>query len=339
MSGKYSLFVLCCLFIATTLSGQNKTSQNNDSISVNQFIRPDQTLSGSDKSKVKSKESHMIIQAIQQFQLRPVIGTEKKARKTLQALKEAGYEGIELNGFMIKKMPLIVPVITWLAGMPIGNSGRLDWKKLINESGLKVISVHEDLGTILKNPQKIIDEAKSFGTEYIVVTGMFRYDYSSFLAVCELADQLNLAGNVLKTGGIHLLYHNHNTEFRRVKNGKTAFEVLLERTNPDYVNFEFDAYWAIDAGCDAVELMKTLGGRMKLFHINDRGSRIKGSKGSIIKSDGMELGYGNINLIPLIETAKKNGVRAIILETHRNWIDNSPVKSFQLSAEFLKKNI
>jgi sugar phosphate isomerase/epimerase len=339
MSGKYSLFVLCCLLIATTLSGQNKTSQNNDSISVNQFIRPDQTVSGSDKSKVKSKESHMIIQAIQQFQLRPVIGTEKKARKTLQALKEAGYEGIELNGFMIKKMPLIVPVITWLAGMPIGNSGRLDWKKLINESGLKVISVHEDLGTILKNPQKIIDEAKSFGTEYIVVTGMFRYDYSNQQAVIELAEKLNQAGKLLKDGGIHLLYHNHNTEFRRVENGQTAYQVILEKTNPEYVNFEFDSYWAIDAGCDAVDLMKTLGGRMKLFHINDRGSRLKGSKGSILKSDGMELGYGNINLIPLIETAKKNGVKAVILETHRNWIDNSPVKSFQLSAEFMKRHI
>jgi sugar phosphate isomerase/epimerase len=53
----------------------------------------------------------------------------------------------------------------------------------------------------------------------------------------------------------------------------------------------------------------------------------------------MELGYGNINLKALIEVAKKNDVKAIILETHRNWIDNSPVKSFQLSAEFLKKHI
>jgi len=280
-----------------------------------------------------------VIQAIQQFQLRPVIGTEKKARKTLQALKESGYEGIELNGFMIKKMPLIVPIITWMAGMPIGTSGKLDWKKLVAKYDLKVVSIHEDLGSILKDPQKIIDEAKSFGTEFIVVTGMFRYDYSNLLAVVELAEKLNQAGKLLKDGGIHLLYHNHNTEFRRVENGQTAYQVILEKTNPEYVNFEFDSYWAIEAGCDAVDLMKTLGGRMKLFHINDRGSRVKGSKGSIIKSDGMELGYGNINLIQLIETAKKNGVKAVILETHRNWIDNSPVKSFQLSAEFLKTNL
>lgn len=45
----------------------------------------------------------MTIRAIQQFQLRTVIGTESKAGETLKLIKEAGYDGIELNGFMIKK--------------------------------------------------------------------------------------------------------------------------------------------------------------------------------------------------------------------------------------------
>src|SRR5688572_12877088 len=106
----------------------------------------------------------MQIQAIQQFQLRTVLGSEKQARETLQAVKESGYEGIELNGFMIKKMPLIVPLLTKLAGMPIGFSGRLDWKKLIAESGLKVVAIHEDLRSILKDPLEIIEEARIYQT-------------------------------------------------------------------------------------------------------------------------------------------------------------------------------
>jgi sugar phosphate isomerase/epimerase len=287
-------------------------------------------------SEVENSNGNKVVQAVQQFQLRSVIGTYKSARKTLQQVKEAGFEGIELNGFMIRKMPFIVPILTRLAGMPIGRSGRLDWKKLIAESGLKVVSIHEDLGSILKNPQKIIDEAKAFETDYIVVTGMFRYDYSCQQAVAELADKLNQAGKLLNACGVNLLYHNHNCEFRRVESGKTAYQLLLEKTDPEYVNFEFDSYWAIEAGCDAVELMKSLGDRMVLYHINDRGIRVKARKGSILKFDSMELGYGNINLTALIETAKNIGVKAIILETHRNWVDNSPVKSFQLSAEFLK---
>lgn len=279
------------------------------------------------------------IQAIQQFQLRKIIQTEEDARLALQLVKASGYEGIELNGFMIKKVPFIVPVLTWMAGMPTGNSGKLNWLDLIKESGLKVVSIHEDLGSILKNTEEIINEAKAFGTNYIVVTGMFRYNYSDRQAVLQLAEDLNKAGKLLKKGDINFLYHNHNCEFRRVETGETAFDLLLKKTNPDYVNFEFDSFWAAEAGCDAVEWMEKLGSRMKLYHINDRGNREKGKMGSIIESDGMELGTGNMNLEGLISTAKKNGVKAIILETHKNWIDDSPVKSFQISSEYLKKHM
>ena len=55
----------------------------------------------------------------------------------------------------------------------------------------------------------------------------------------------------------------------------------------------------------------------------------------ILKSDSMELGYGNMDLDLLADQAKKNGVQAIILESHRNWAEGSPVKSLQLSAPLL----
>ncbi len=59
----------------------------------------------------------------------------------------------------------------------------------------------------------------------------------------------------------------------------------------------------------------------------------------ILKSDSMELGYGNMNLTALTEQAKAVGVDAVILESHKNWVDKSPVKSIQLSADFMKKYV
>jgi len=281
----------------------------------------------------------LTVKAVQQFQLRTVIKNEQMARQTLQAIKDSGYDGIEICGFMIRKMPMIVRILTRLAGMPVGRSGQLNWKPLIAESGLKVVGLHEDLGSILRDPQSIIAEAKSYGTEFVVVTGMHRFDYSNKKAVLELVDKLNRAGKLMKEGGINFLYHNHNVEFRRVESGETAYELLIERTNPQFVNFEFDSYWAAESGCDVLELMTTLGKRMKLYHINDRGSRVTGTTGSILKSDSMELGHGNMNLTAFVEMAKKNGVEAIILESHKNWIDKSPIKSLELSAEFMKKHV
>ena len=76
----------------------------------------------------------MAVKAIQLIQIGTAMGSEEKARETIRLMKEAGYDGIELNGFMMKKMPPIVRVLTTLAGMPIGKTAKLDWKKLIADT-------------------------------------------------------------------------------------------------------------------------------------------------------------------------------------------------------------
>jgi sugar phosphate isomerase/epimerase len=86
--------------------------------------------------------------------------------------------------------------------------------------------------------------------------------------------------------------------------------------------------------------MRKLGSRMKLWHINDRGSRVSGvSMTPILKTDSMELGTGNMPLDALMAQAKEAGCEAVILESHRNWIEKSPVKSFQLSAKYLNERV
>lgn len=280
----------------------------------------------------------MPVKAVQQIMLGTVTAKETQARETLAEIKKAGYGGIELNGFMIRPTGLMVRMMTKMAGMPVGRGGGLDWASLVKEAGLSVVSVHEDLGTIRREPSTVIEEAKKFGTKYIVVTGMYRFDYSDKAAVCNLARDLNQAGKELQQGGIELLYHNHNCELRKVEKKMTAYELLQKETDPSYVNFEFDSYWPTEAGADALALMRQLGDRMKLYHINDRGTRVTGpSMTPILKSDSMELGYGNMNLSALTEQALAAGVEAIILESHKNWADKSPLKSIRLSAEFLKR--
>jgi len=268
------------------------------------------------------------------------MNNEKQARETLTAIKDAGYDGIELCGFMIHPMGMVVRLLTQAAGMPVGKGGNLDWHVLVKESGLEVISVHLDLDTLEKNITACAEEAKSFGTKYIVITGMYRFDYGSEASVRELAHRLNEAGKALKGQGIELLYHNHNCELRYTESGKRAYEILLEETDPAYVNFEFDSYWFAEAGTDSLYWMQKLGSRMKLWHIADRGSRITGAAMTpILKSDSVELGTGNMPLDTLMELAKAVGCEAVILESHRNWIGKSPIKSLQMSSNYLNKRV
>lgn len=280
----------------------------------------------------------MPIKAVQQFMLGSVVSNEKQARETLAAIKAAGYDGIELCGFMIHPIGFLVRMLTKAAGMPVGRGGNLDWHKLVQEAGLQVVSLHTDLGSLERDAKGVAREAKSFGTKYAVITGMYRFDYGDERAVRDLAARLNKAGEALLHEGVELLYHNHNCELRRVNPQQRAYDLLLEQTDPRFVNFEFDSYWLAEGGADALAWMQRLGPRMKLWHINDRGSRISGSAVTpILKTDSMELGTGNMDLDSLLEQALRVGVEAVILESHRNWIDKSPVKSAQVSARFLQR--
>ncbi|MGN0998463.1 MAG: sugar phosphate isomerase/epimerase family protein [Faecousia sp.] len=278
----------------------------------------------------------MAKKAVQQFMLGSVLKNETQAKETLAAIKAAGYDSIELCGFMLHPMGFMVRILTKAAGMPVGSGGNLDWEKLVKESGLQVVSVHQDLGSIERDAKAVADEAIKFGTDKVVMTGMYRFDYGDEAAVLDLAKRLNAAGKALSGYGIHLLYHNHNCELRRVNSSQCAYDLLLEEADPSYVNFEFDSYWFTEGGADTKLWMHRLGKRMKLWHINDRGSRVTGSALTpILKTDSMELGTGNMDLEGLSEIAKENGIEAVILESHRNWIENSPVKSLQLSAQWL----
>ena len=275
---------------------------------------------------------------VQQIMLGTVTGSEGAARAVLGRIQAAGYDGLELNRFMIRPTSLLVRMLTKAAGMPTGKGGKLDWPKLLQESGLSAVSLQTDLGSLEREPEAVMDDARKLGTDKLVITGMYRFDYGSKEAVKGLAERLNLAGQAVKQEGFSLLYHNHNAELLSVEPGVRAYDLLIDGTDPELVGFEFDSYWFADGGADPRAWMERLGSRMKLWHVTDRGSRLKGpAMTPLIKSDSMELGTGNMDLEGLLALAKENGVRDVILESHKNWIDRDPVKSLELSARWLNE--
>ncbi|WP_026516146.1 sugar phosphate isomerase/epimerase family protein [Butyrivibrio sp. MC2021] len=280
-----------------------------------------------------------VLTGVQQIMIGSRCNSHESAFSTLKAIKDAGYDGIELNEFMIKPTPFIVRLLTKFAGMPTGSGGKLNWKELIAESGLKVISLHSYLNSIEENPEAVAKEAMSFGTDTVVITGMYRFDYGNASEVKKLAERLNKAGEALLPYGVKLLYHNHNVELQRVSEEKTAYDLIVENTDPQYVNFELDTYWMADGGADVTALINKLSDRMVMWHINDRGCRKKGPFITpILKEDAAELGTGNMALGTILEAVKANTrVEAIVLETHKNWIDNDPVKSLQVSSKWFIK--
>jgi sugar phosphate isomerase/epimerase len=85
------------------------------------------------------------------------------------------------------------------------------------------------------------------------------------------AEYLNELGAVARQQGQTLMVHNHNWEFQRVFGDRTAFDILIEYTDPRNVVFQVDLYWATSGGgiANPVELLERYGNRIQLFHVKD----------------------------------------------------------------------
>ena len=68
----------------------------------------------------------MVTTGIQQIQLRNCFKNEATALEALKEVKASGLEGIELNGFMIRRLSLPIKMLLWAAKRHVGNSDRLD---------------------------------------------------------------------------------------------------------------------------------------------------------------------------------------------------------------------
>ena len=278
--------------------------------------------------------------AVQQMMLGSICSDESKTLEILKKIKEAGYDGIELNSYMIHPTSALVRGLTKIYGMPSGNLGKYDWVKLLKDSNLEAISLHTDLNSLENNLKQVLEDSNKYNVKDIIITGLYNYPYHIKDNVLELADRLNKAGEKLLDNNFNLLYHNHNIELVKVDNDKTAYDLLLENTDSKYVNYEIDTYWFVDGGANPLAMMKKLNDRMKYWHITDRGIRIKKQAITpIVKYDSVELGYGNIDLDSLFSYAKEKDIKAVVLESHKNWINNNPLDSIILSSNYLNNKL
>ena len=92
---------------------------------------------------------------VQQIMIGARCNDHQKALDVLKQIKRSGFDGIEINSFMIEPASLFLKMITVFGGMSIGNSGKLDWISLVKESGIRVISLSTDLASLEKDTDKL----------------------------------------------------------------------------------------------------------------------------------------------------------------------------------------
>ena len=170
------------------------------------------------------------------------------------------------------------------AGLPTNENieGPYGWKQyrqLLDKHNLHAAGWHGSLNEA-QWPARVA-AAKVIGLDYIG-TGNGQadgYNLNTYDQILRSAETLNRLGKYSVENGVGPVYvHNHTNEFdqKHVDNGvlKTAWDIQVERTDPRYVVYQVDAFWATDAFDDATgaataAFINKYPTRVKLMHVKD----------------------------------------------------------------------
>ncbi len=189
------------------------------------------------------------------------------------------------------------------------------FRELLLSNNLKVISMSADFNQLEKNPEEVVEEARSFGAKYVVCMWIPHEGDDFTIEDTEHAIKVfNEAGRLMAKSGIMLCYHSHGFEFRKQGNGY-LFDVMARKLNPAWVNFEMDVFWMKHAGQNPVALLKKYPGRFPLMHLKDRKIGTKGNvNGRADVESNVTLGTGDVGIEKIMCASEKYGVKHYFIE-------------------------
>lgn len=244
----------------------------------------------------------------QLYTLREHMKTPADMAKTLQRVREIGYEAVQLS-----------------AHGPIEDA---EMKKLVDDAGLFVAATHEKYDAIRDETQKIIDKLQLWECPNTALGGLPK-DFRNPEGYAAFARECVEPARTLKAAGIQFGYHNHSFELERLPDGRTALQTIAEESDPDAVAFEIDTYWIQHGGGDPAECLRTFAGRVPFIHVKDM---------VYVPPDGptfCEVGEGNMNWPAILAAAKEAGVRWYLVEQDR--CAGDPFEALQQSYKNLRK--
>ena len=230
--------------------------------------------------------------AVQLYTVRDAVS--KNLEGTLERLAGLGYKRIELYGYN---------------GTFFGKTAS-EFKTILGNTGIKVLSSHHTTGIAMKNKgtisdgwDKAIEDVHALGAEYMVCAYLMPNErtpeiYKSLPAMFEKA------ATATKAAGIQFAYHNHDFEFEKLDD-TLVYDFLLKNTPGDLVKMEMDLYWISKAGHDPVAYFEKYPGRFAMWHVKDMEAGTKAIT---------EVGNGTIDFDRIFKARKKAGLKYWFVE-------------------------
>jgi sugar phosphate isomerase/epimerase len=249
------------------------------------------------------------------YTVRDSMASNPKA--TLKAVADAGYAYVESADYAEGKFYGMTPA---------------EFKSTLDSLSLTAISAHMGMVT-LENADQLIADVKAAGITYFVIPvppmGMFTFDPATqTLGMKGTADELvtimNAIGEKCHKAGLKLLYHNHDFEFKPLADGTVIEEVLLEKCNPEWVNFQMDLFWVTKANASALTYFEKYPGRFKAWHVKDMDQEGKFAP----------VGTGTIDFKSILAQKEKSGMEFYLVEQDQTF-GLDPMEAIKISHKGL----
>ena len=213
-----------------------------------------------------------------------------------------------------------------------GDGGKIppeEFKKLCDARGISIPSTGAGFDELDNDPMAIVKKAKALGANYVMCAWVPHENSGNFSKAD--ADRaigvFNAAGKILRENDITFCYHPHGYEFQPYQNG-TLLDYIFENTNPEYVAFELDIFWAQFGGADPVALLKKYGNRWKMMHLKDMKQGIsKDLTGGTNVEYNVPLGTGELDMANILKEGRKVGIVHYFIEDESSRVMNQVPES------------
>lgn len=199
-----------------------------------------------------------------------------------------------------------------------GGMSAEEFSQQLKARGITAVSAHIGYEALSKDLPGAIATAKALGVKYVVTAWIPHQGEFTAARARQAAADFNKWGEAFKAEGIRYGYHPHGYEFVPIasEGGKTAFDLLIENTNPELVCFEMDVFWVFHAGVDPAALLRKHAGRWLLMHIKDiRKGAVTGlSTGHAAPIDNVAVGTGQIDWTAVFKAAHEIGLKEYFIE-------------------------
>jgi sugar phosphate isomerase/epimerase len=199
-----------------------------------------------------------------------------------------------------------------------------EFKKLLDQKGLKCGSMIFGYDQFEKNIETVIKDAKLFGAKYVGIGWIpHQKPFGKTHAEKAILD-FNLFGEKLKKAGLRFFYHPHGYEFNTPDGN--MLDLMLSQTKPELVTFQLDVFWTTHGGADPLAYLKNYPGRFELMHLKELRKDTPGNNsGGAADETSVSLGKGVTNWPIMLRQAVKSGTKKFYIEDEaKNAIDQIP---------------